>query len=123
MPPLLTRRVEGVNFFSHLVRKRADAGVKVHKRKKTKREQQHHTTRGNDDIHSEAEEEREVRVQETQQVDLKQRDNEEEERAARLAEVGAFVLPLSHSSYTIAAPPAAGHESLITIDSRYHPGP
>lgn len=123
MAPLLTPRVEGVIFFSHLMMKRAGAGVKKHTRKKTKRERRDHTTKGNVDIHSEAKEEREVspvRGKETQQVDLEQRDNEEEERAAQLAEVGAFVLPLSHSSYTIAPFPAAA-SLCITIDSRCHP--
>jgi hypothetical protein len=92
MVSLLTPRVEGVNFFSHLMTKRAGAGVKKHTRKKTKRKRQDHTARVN--IHS-----------------------EEEERAAQLAKVGAFVLPLSHSSYTIATSPAADHLG-ITIDSR-----
>ncbi len=71
-------------------------------------------------IQAEIKEERKVRVKEKQQVDLEQRHNEEEERAAQLAKVAAFVLPLSHSSYTIATAPAA--DSLgITIDSRCHP--
>ena len=113
MVPLLTPRVEGVNFFSHLMTKRAGAGVKKHTRKKTKRERQDHTARVNVDIHSEAKEER----KETQQVDLEQSDNEEEERAAQLAKVGAFVLPHSHSCYTIASSPAADHLG-ITINSR-----
>jgi hypothetical protein len=95
MVGLLTPRVEGVNFFSHLMTKRAGAGVKKHTRKKTKRKRQDHTARVNVDIHS-----------------------EEEERAAQLAKVGAFVLPLSHSSYRIATSPAADHLG-ITIDSRW----
>jgi hypothetical protein len=105
MVGLLTPRVEGVNFFSHLMTKRAGAGVKKHTRKKTKRKRQDRTAR--------------VNIQ-TQQVDLEQRDNEEEERAAQLAKVGAFVLPLSHSCYTIATSPAADHLG-STIDSRWPP--
>jgi hypothetical protein len=59
-----------------------------------------------------------VRVPDPEPVDREQEErDDEEERVAQLANVGSFVLPLSHSSHTIDPTPAA--DSLPCMNSRY----
>ena len=72
-----------------------------------------------DSSDSEEETDNSVRIPDPLLVDPAQQELDDiEERAAQLAQVGVFVLPHSHASYSIKPPPSA--ESLPDLNSKWN---